>query len=194
MHLLHDPASWLAGKTLCGAKGTATYVAYDPGRPLEEPVEAQLPDGVCQMCAGRWVSGWDMEAETDADAAKRAEISHAIHRLEKDLGTTGIEGKPGSWSGMAFLRALATILQVSLWALRLEKDLTIRLDCQHIPLEQQDRVKSTLDGFETALQQAVFDYQAEQRRELMEELDFQMAVRDPSLGVTSVTATEVRHG
>ena len=135
MHLLHDPASWLAGKTLCRAKGAATYVAYDNTRPVNEPMEAQLPEDVCPMCAGRWVSGWDMEAETDADAAKRAEISHAIHRLEKDLGTTGIDGKPGSWSGMAFLRQLASILQVSLWALRLEKDLTFRLDCQHIPLE-----------------------------------------------------------
>ena len=184
-HLTYDPASWLAGKTLCGADSAgAIYVAYDPGRPVNEPTEAQLPEGVCPMCAGRWASGWDMDEETDADAAKRAEISHAIHRLEKDLGTTGIVGKPGSWSGMAFLRQLASILEVSLWALRLEKDLTIRLDCKHIPLPQQDRVKSTIDGFETALQQAVFDYQAEQRRELMEEMDFQMAVRDQNLGVS----------
>ena len=184
MHLLHDPASWLAGKTLCGAKGTATYVAYDNTRPVNEPMEAQLPRDVCPMCAGRWASGWDMDEEADAYAAKRAEISHAIHQLEKDLDTTGIVGKPGSWSGMAFLRQLSAILQVSLWALRLEKDLTIRLDLKHVPLPQQDRVKSTIDGFETALQQAVFDYQAEQRRELMEEMDFQMAVRDQNLGVS----------
>lgn len=184
-HLLHDPASWLAGKTLCGAKGAPSiHVAYDNTRPVTEPMDKQLPADVCPICRDKWVEGFDLDLEEEAYAAKRAEISHAIHQLEKDLDTTGIVGKPGSWSGMAFLRQLSAILQVSLWALRLEKDLTITLDCKHIPLKQQDRVKSTLDGFETALQQAVFDYQAEQRRELMEELELQVAVRDPSLGVS----------
>lgn len=187
-HLLHDPASWLAGKTLCGADSAgAIHVAYDPSRPITEPVEAQLPEGICPMCAGRWVDGIDLQQEEDAYAAKREEISCAVRQLEKDIDRTGIAGKSGSWSGLAFLRSLATILQVSLGALRMEKDLTIRLDCNQIPRQQQDRVKATLDGFETALLGAVIAYQAEQRRELLEELELQLAV-------TKVTATEVRNG
>ena len=69
-HLLHDPASCLAGKTLCGAKGNAIHIACDNSRPVNEPLEAQLPEDVCPICAGIWVPGWHMEAERDAAAAK----------------------------------------------------------------------------------------------------------------------------